>query len=71
MGRWERKLRTELVEVEASVKAARDGLMGLKLELVRGSRGKMSKISLEWKGGAYRSNVRVVSMGGGEGHFIY
>ena len=46
-------------------------LMGLKLELIRGSRGKMCKISLEWKGGAYRSNVTVVSMRGGEGHFIY
>lgn len=39
-------------------------LMGLKLELIRGSRGKMRNISLEWKGGAYRSNVTVVSMRG-------
>ena len=42
--------------------------MGLKLELIRGSRGKMCRISLEWKGGAYRSNV--VSMRGGPLHLL-
>ena len=51
--------------------------MGLKLELIRwGPRGKTSKISSEWKGRAYWSNVRVVSIGGEggtsfiEGNFI-
>ena len=36
MGRWERKLRTELVEVEASVKAAQDGFNGTEVRTNKG-----------------------------------